>query len=244
MNTIMTTMNQKKTETPKTAAETKPKTVAKKPAAKKPAATTAKKATTSAPKKTASTKSAPKPKEETFKPRELPSNPFIFEILDAVSEEKTEEGKIEILKKYEHDALKAIFIWNYDTSIVSALPDGPVPYASTGEQNNNRGNLSEEIKDSVAKMKELQSNSLGFYDQGKTSIRKEYGIFYNFVKGGNPELSSIRRETMFINLLQGLHPIEAHILCLVKDKKLAEIYSIKRETISKAYPDIQWGNRS
>lgn len=240
----MTTMNQKKTETTDSAAEAKAKPAAKKPAAKKPTSTAVKKNPVSAAKKTTPTKAAAKPKEEVFKPRELPSNPFIFEILDAVSEATDEEKKVEILKKYENDALKAIFIWNYDASIVSALPDGPVPYASTGEQNNNRGNLSEEIKDSVAKMKELKSNSLGFYDQGKTSIRKEYVIFYNFVKGGNPELSSIRRETMFINLLQGLHPIEAHILCLVKDKKLEEIYSITRETISKAYPDIQWGNRT
>ena len=34
-------------------------------------------------------------------------------------------------------------------------------------------------------------------------------------------MSSMRRETMFINVLEGLHPLEAEIICLVKDKKLS-----------------------
>jgi hypothetical protein len=93
-------------------------------------------------------------------------------------------------------------------------------------------------------MEEMNSNSLGSMDQGKSSIRKEYTMFYNFVKGGNDGLSSLRRETMFINILQGLHPLEAEIVCLVKDKKLQNKYKITKEIVSEAYPDIQWGGRS
>jgi hypothetical protein len=96
----------------------------------------------------------------------------------------------------------------------------------------------------VGKMSELGSNSLGSQDQGFSSIRKEYSKFYNFIKGGNNELSSIRRETMFINVLQGLHPLEAEILCLVKDKKLETKYKITKEIVSQAYPEIIWGGRS
>ena len=57
-------------------------------------------------------------------------------------------------------------------------------------------------------MSELGSQSLGSQDQGQTSIRKEYKYFYNFIKGGNDGLSSMKRETMFINILEGLHPLE------------------------------------
>ena len=53
-----------------------------------------------------------------------------------------------------------------------------------------------------------------------------------------------RRETMFINILQGLHPLEAEIVCLVKDKKLGEKYKVTKENVSEAYPDIKWGGRS
>ena len=57
-------------------------------------------------------------------------------------------------------------------------------------------------------------------------------------------MSSLRRETMFINILQGLHPLEAEIVCLVKDKKLQSKYKITKEIVSEAYPDIRWGGRS
>ena len=80
--------------------------------------------------------------------------------------------------------------------------------------------------------------------RGKTSLRREYKNLYNFVKGGNDSLSNIRREMMFINLLRGLHPREAEVLCLVKDKKLAEKYKITYDVVKQAYPDIQWGGRS
>ena len=49
---------------------------------------------------------------------------------------------------------------------------------------------------------------------------------------------------MFINILEGLHPLEAEILILVKDKKLESKYKISKEVVSTAYPEIQWGDRS
>lgn len=175
---------------------------------------------------------------------ELPANPFLFEILNLVSKQRTNAKKVEILKKYDHPSLRAIFIWNFDDSVISILPPGEVPYASVGEQNSFSGTISEKIEDAVVKMDELNSNSIGSQDQGQSSIRKEYTKFYNFVKGGNDGLSSLRRETMFINILQGLHPLEAEILCLVKDKKLAEKYKITKDIVAEAYTDISWGGRS
>ena len=174
---------------------------------------------------------------------ELPANPFIFEVLNLASKQRSNVKKVEVLKKYEHPSLKALFIWNFDQTITSVLPEGEVPYAATSEQNSFSGTLSEKIDDAVDKMNELGSNSLGSQDQGRSSIRKEYQKFYNFVKGGNDGLSSLRRESMFINILQGLHPLEAEILILVKDKKLDTKYKITKEIVAEAYPDIQWGNR-
>ena len=174
----------------------------------------------------------------------LPTNPFIFEILNLASKQRSNSKKIEVLQKYDEPALKTILIWNFDESIISLLPEGEVPYASTGEQTSYSGTLTAKINDAVSKMEELNTNSLGSMDQGKSSIRKEYQMFYNFVKGGNDGLSSLRRETMFINILQGLHPLESEILCLVKDKKLQTKYKITFEHVKEAYPDSQWGGRS
>jgi hypothetical protein len=178
--------------------------------------------------------------------QQLPANPFAFEVLELVSKQRTNEKKVEVLKKYEHDSLKSIFIWNFDETIISLLPTGDVPYSSVDKQNSFSGTLSDKIDDAVVKMNELSSHSLGTASevgQQKTALRKEYAKLYNFVKGGNDSLASLRRETMFINLLEGLHPLEAEILILVKDKKLQSRYKISKEVVSQAYPDIVWGNR-
>ena len=200
--------------------------------------------TTTTKSKTISKKPTSKTKISEASIPDLPANPFVFEILNIVSKQRSGTKKVEALKKFEHPSLKTLFIWNFDESIVSALPPGDVPYAAVDEMDSFKGTLSEKISDAVDKMGELGSSSLGSQDQGRSSIRKEYEKFYNFVKGGNDGLSSLRRETMFINLLQGLHPLEAEIICLVKDKKLETKYKINKDVVSQAYPDIQWGGRS
>lgn len=199
--------------------------------------------TTKTPRKTTNVESnvAPEINEQ------LPANPFAFEVFNLVSKQRSNAKKIEVLKTYEHPSLKAILIWNFDESVVSAVPEGEVPYSSVDKQSSFSGTLSEKIEDAVVKMGEINSNSLGVSSeigQERTTIRKEYSKFYNFVRGGNDSLSSMRRETMFINLLEGLHPLEAEIMCLVKDKRLSEKYKITKEIVAQAYPDIQWGNRS
>ena len=175
---------------------------------------------------------------------DLPKNPFVFEILDLASKQRTKAKKVEILQKYGDLSLKQLFKWNYDTTIISALPEGEVPYGNTREDNSVTGSLSDKINDAVGMMQESGSASLGSQDQGKASIRAEYRKFYNFLKGGNNGLNSLRRETMFINILEGLHPLEAEILILVKDKKLTDKYKITKEVVSLAYPQITWGGRS
>ena len=199
-------------------------------------------------KKTTTTK-AKKPA-TTAKPRqtaslELPKNPLAFEVLDLVSKQRSAAKKVEALKKHEHVSLKMLFIWNFDESVISVLPPGEVPFSSYEEQTTSSGTLSKKIDLATRKMYETGSFSIGTSDQqGRTTIRRECKNFYHFIEGGNDAMNSIRRESMFINLLQGLHPLEAELLCLVKDKDLESKYKITKDIVSQAYPDIQWGNRS
>ena len=149
-------------------------------------------------------------------PTKLPPNPFVSEILDLVSKQRGVAKQVSVLKQYENDALKAILIWNFDETAVSAIPEGEVPY---------------EKNDVPA-------------GTDHTSLRKEWKNLYHFLKGGNDTLSTMRRETMFIQMLEGLHPEEAKIICLVKDKDLESRYKITYDMVQQAYPDIQWGGRS
>ena len=146
----------------------------------------------------------------------LPPNPFVHEILELVDSQRTKAKKIEILREYDDLALKAILIWNFDPTAISVLPEGPVPY----------------------KENEVPIGT------DHTSLRREWKNLYHFVKGGNDRLSAIRRETMFVQMLEGLHPEEAKIICLVKDKDLESRYKITYDVVQQAYPDIQWGGRS
>ena len=202
--------------------------------------TTTKKTTTKKPR----TAKTVKTKATTIAIPNLPNNPFSYEVLDAASKQRTKAKKVEVLQRYKHPSLVTIFVWNFDSSIITLLPEGEVPYGNTGEDQQTTGTLSDKINDAVGKMGEMGSNSLGSQDQGRASIRAEYKKFYNFCKGGNPSLSNLRRETMFINILQGLHPLEAEILILVKDKRLSDKYKITKEIVSTAYPEIVWGDRS
>jgi hypothetical protein len=182
-------------------------------------------------------------KTTTEKPIEtLPPNPFVFEILELVSKQRSNAKKVEVLKTYEHDSLKTIFIWNFDETVISLLPEGDVPYANAEEQSVYSGTLSENLKKEAHGGESATGQDLD--GRGRTSLRREYHNLYHYVQGGNNGLSTIRREMMFINLLQGLHPKEAEVLILTKDKELSSKYKITIDNVKEAYPDIRWGGRS
>ena len=163
---------------------------------------------------------------------------LISEILDKVSKAKTKNEKVNILREFNSNSLRMVIKASFDPSIVWDLPEGDVPFF--GENDMKTTTMSERIEDAI---KQMNGSSLGAIDQRYSTIRKEYTKFYNFIKGGNDTLNGIRRENIFVNLLEGLHPLEAEILCLCKDKKLESKYKINKEIVTEAYPDIVWGNR-
>ncbi len=172
----------------------------------------------------------------------LPVNPFVFEVLDLASQQRSASKKVEVLKNYEHDSLKMVFIWNFDDSVISMLPPGEVPYGDLKEANVYKGTLSDNIAKEAAGGESATGQDLN--GRGRTSLRREYMNLYHYVKGGNDSLTTLRREMMFINLLEGLHPREAELLVKVKDKKLEDLFKVTWENVKVAYPDIQWGGRS
>lgn len=189
---------------------------------------------------------ASKAKKRTTKPApaidSLPTNPFVFEVLDLASQQKSSAKTVEALKHYEHDCIKMIMVWNFDSSVISLLPTGEVPYGETQEQTVYMGSLSENLAREASGGESATGQDLD--GRGKTSLRREYQNLYHYVKGGNDALATTRREMMFINLLQGLHPREAEVLVLTKDKKLGDKYNITLDQVKEAYPDIVWGGRS
>ena len=200
-----------------------------------------KKTTTRKPRATKPKAKAPA-KRAPAKPIELPVNPFVFEILELASSQRSSAKKVEVLKKYEDNSVKSVLIWNFDDSVISVVPEGEVPYGDPNEQSVFEGSLSENIANETKGG--LSATGQDLDGRNKTSLRKEWNVLYNFVKGGNDSLTKTRREMMFINLLRGLHPKEAELLCLVKDKLLQTKYKLTKAHVQEAYPDIDWGGRS
>ena len=162
---------------------------------------------------TPTTKKTTSRKKPAVKRVKLPPNPFIHEIFELVSEQRTKAKRVEILKEYRDDSVTAVLIWNFDERVQSAVPDGQVPFSPNDVP----------------------------VGTDHTSLRREWKTLYHFIKGGNPTLSGLRRESMFIQLLEGLHPKEAEIICLVKDKNLKSEYpKITLDVVKEAYPDIVW----
>ena len=147
-------------------------------------------------------------KKTTTRKVKLPPNPFIHEILDYVDSQRTKVKKVEALREHRDDSLTAILIWNFDDRVKSAVPEGQVPY----------------------KENEVPVGT------DHTSLRREWKNLYHFIKGGNDTLSSLRRETMFIQMLEGLHESEAKLLVAAKDKRLHQVYKgLSQQVVKEAF---------
>ena len=141
---------------------------------------------------------------------------LISEVLQKVSNAKTKTEKVKLLQEYNSQALRSILIWNYDDTVISMLPEGEVPFRP------NEAPAGTE----------------------HTILEQEYRKLYNYIKGGNNELKQMRRENMFVQLLEGLHSSEAELLVLVKDGNLQQKYRITKAVVEEAFPQIKWGGRS
>ena len=142
---------------------------------------------------------------------------LLSEILRKVSNAKTKAEKIALLKKHNSTALRQILIINFDDSVVSMLPEGDVPYTPN----------------------EAPAGT------DHTRLEHEFKGLYRFFKGGADKLPGMKRESMFVQLLEGLSAEEAELIVLVKDGKMNTKYKrITKAVISEAFPSITWGGRS
>tara|TARA_A100001388_G_C28679923_1_gene455829 strand:- start:202 stop:705 length:504 start_codon:yes stop_codon:yes gene_type:complete len=122
--------------------------------------------------------------------------PLFSEILTKVAKLKTKKDKIEYLQKYNTDALRMVIKSSFDPKIEWALPEGDVPYTPNEAPEGTE----------------------------HTVLSQEARTLFNFIKGGNGQLTQNKRETMFVQMLEGLHADEAKLIVAAKDKKLHQVY--------------------
>ena len=117
---------------------------------------------------------------------------LISEILEKVSKIKSKKEKVTFLKQNDSDSLRMVIKSSFDPKMVWLLPEGEVPY-----QKNEAPEGTEH-----------------------TNLHTEARKLYHYLEGGNADLTQNKRETMFVQLLEGLHETDAEVLVAAKDKIL------------------------
>ena len=147
--------------------------------------------------------------------RKLPKDALLTEILQKVSSAKTKKEKVDLLQEYNSQGLRSLLIINFDDSLEFLLPPGEVPFTP------NDAPVGTE----------------------HTRLTQEYKGLYRYFKGGDATLKGMKREQLFVQLLEGLTEQEANLLVSACNKDIQSKYRVTKAVVAEAFPSIEWGNR-
>ena len=133
------------------------------------------------------------------------SAPLLHEILTKVNNAKDKPAKIAVLKKNDSVPLRQVLKGAFDKNIVWDLPAGDPPYIANEAPIGTEHGL----------------------------LRNEAKRLWHFVKGADNDLTKTQKETMFIQILEGLHQDEAKVLLGMKSKSLNKMYKGLTESVVK-----------
>ena len=133
---------------------------------------------------------------------------MIYEIFELVEKAKTRQDKIDVLKKHETWGLKDVLRGTFDESIKWLLPEGRPPFNANDGHN------------------------------APSNLLKQNGKFKYFVSGaGYNNMMPIKREVMFIGMLESIHPKDAEVaLCMIAKKSPAK--GLTKKLVQEAFPGL------
>jgi len=123
------------------------------------------------------------------------ARPLAHEIFTKVNNAKDKPKKIEVLRQYDSQGLRQLCKAAFDPSINWDIPEGTPPY----------------MQNDVPEGTE------------HTSLLDEARKLYLFIKGGS-NIPKVKKETLFIQMLEALHKDDAQVLIDIKDRKLNLTY--------------------
>jgi len=136
-------------------------------------------------------------------------NMGVHDILKRVDEAKSRKEKIEVLQTYNHRGLRDVLQGAFDDSIEFNLPKGDAPYTPGSE-----------------------------HTFGSTLLKQSKRFKY-FVKTPQRPKANVKIETIFIQMLESLHPEEAQIVVWMKDKSLDGKYKgLTKKLVTDAFPGL------
>jgi len=136
---------------------------------------------------------------------------LVSEFFDLVEKQPTKEGKLNLLWQHNNDVVRTMLRLNFDYNLKWSLPEGEPPY------------------------NKILDRPMGFE---QTTLQRELRRLYIWVNT-TENITQLKRESLFVGMLEGLHHTEAEIICLIKDRKLETKYpSITHELVMEAYPGL------
>ncbi len=134
-------------------------------------------------------------------------NKYVFEILEEVANNEIVMIKLNILKQHESWALKDVIRGSMDSTIVWNLPEGQPPYTPSPAHHHPANLIRENTK------------------------------FKYFLKGGEGDrMPKVKREQIFIGILEGVHPEDAKVVLSMVNKK--NLKGITRPVVEEAFPNL------
>ena len=137
----------------------------------------------------------------------------ILETLDLVGKAKTREEKRQVLADRDNFATRALLQLNYHPDVKWHLPPGAPPYTPG------------QVADSTPNSLHFEVKKLDYY-----------------VDPNPHDLPMLRRESMFVELLERVDPSDAKLIIAVKDRKLSYkglSYKLVKDTWPDLLPDIE-----
>jgi hypothetical protein len=131
----------------------------------------------------------------------------LAEIVKKATELKTKEEKIAWLRQHDGVPLKTILKYMYDPSVEFLIPTTPPPWKKNG------------------------------YIGVEGMLYKETRRLRIFIKGGGyDQLDKVKREQLFISLLEDVDDKDADLLCKMIAQK--PLKGLSRAVVQEAFPDI------
>ena len=130
------------------------------------------------------------------------------EILSKASKMRSKEKKLAFLDENYSKTLHETLAYGYDERVKWAVPEEDPPYTPLS------------IQDGA--------------EEAAGMLYSEQRKFYLFVhRPGHPEPNQLKREQLFIEMLERIHPEDAKLVLLLKSKKLPK--GITKELIEEAW---------
>ncbi len=148
---------------------------------------------------------------------------LISEVLQRVSNAKTKAKKIEILQEYKTPALKKVLLCNFSKRINFVFPSGETPYRPLDRPKGVEHQML------ITEHRLLE----------KFITKTVNGVtYFGCSNSTKPNMQQLRKENLWIQILESLHAEEAALLDLVKDKALTSRYKITKQNVIDAFPEL------